>query len=162
MEIATGFDGLQKHPTFEQLINFIQDDPSKIKYPDRALLWAQDNPFLTQLDDDWQAETLSLIHNSRCLRLERFNYRDALVNSQKQDTTDIDTQSLLAQTQPATPSPTTLFSSAASDVYPRQPEPPQTIPSPHTAPGTPEGRKCPLCLKLQPSTKQAAWFGDAI
>ena len=46
MEIATGY-GLHKQPTFNELINYIQDDPTIIKFPNRMAIWAGDNPFLT-------------------------------------------------------------------------------------------------------------------
>ena len=61
MEVISGF-GLNKHPTFNELINYIQEDPTVIKYPDRSTLCAYDNPFLTQLDDDWQDQTIAPRH----------------------------------------------------------------------------------------------------
>ena len=61
MEVVTGY-GLHKHPTFNELINYIQEGPTSIKYPNRNASWAYDNPFLTQLDDDWQDETIAPGH----------------------------------------------------------------------------------------------------
>jgi len=58
MEIATGYGSLHKQPTFNELINYIQDDPTIIKFPNRMAIWASDNPFLTQLDDNWLEDSV--------------------------------------------------------------------------------------------------------
>ena len=57
MEVATRFDGLRKHPTFGELINYIQEDPDVIQYPNRWATWANDSPFLSQFKDNWLDET---------------------------------------------------------------------------------------------------------
>ena len=57
MEIATGY-GLHKQPTFNELSNYIQDDPTVIKFPNRMAIWAGDNPFLPQPDDNWLEDSV--------------------------------------------------------------------------------------------------------
>ena len=61
MEIATGY-GLHKRATFNEIVNYIEDDPTIIKFPNRMAIWAGDNPFLTQLDDNWLEDSVGPRH----------------------------------------------------------------------------------------------------
>ena len=58
MEIATGYGLLRKQPSFNELTNYIQDDPTTIRFPNRLAIWAGDDPFLTQLDDNWLEDSV--------------------------------------------------------------------------------------------------------
>ena len=51
---ATSSAGLHKKPTYEELINYIQRDPDKIRYPDRQATILRNSHWLTQLDGEGQ------------------------------------------------------------------------------------------------------------
>ena len=44
------FSGLRKRPKYEELVQYIINDPDKIKYPDRRARLVRNHPYLTQLD----------------------------------------------------------------------------------------------------------------
>ena len=43
-------EGLRRKPTYEEVIDYIQDDPDKIKYPQRAAKFLRSTFQLSQLD----------------------------------------------------------------------------------------------------------------
>ena len=52
---ATSSAGLhKKKPTYEELINYIERDPAKIRYPDRQATVLRNSQWLTQLDGEGQ------------------------------------------------------------------------------------------------------------
>ena len=57
------YAGLHKRPTYDELVDFIETDPERIKYPDRRATELRESPYLTQLDGDGmrQMETLEFI-----------------------------------------------------------------------------------------------------
>ena len=46
--------GLRKKDTYEQMIDYLQNDQELIKYPNRYFKQLRDSPWLTQLDDEYQ------------------------------------------------------------------------------------------------------------
>ena len=48
--------GLSKRPTFDELIEYIEDDPDKVKYPDRKAKFARQSFQLSVLDNFGQAQ----------------------------------------------------------------------------------------------------------
>ena len=44
------FNGLRKRPLYDELVQYIEKDPDKVKYPDRRAKLMRNHPYLTQLD----------------------------------------------------------------------------------------------------------------
>ena len=69
--------GLQKRPTYEDLVNYIVKDPDNIKYPDRKAKILRNSFELSQLDGIGMMEInrqheLQIINQERQLMLQRF------------------------------------------------------------------------------------------
>ena len=62
--------GLVKKPTYEELINYIEKDPDRIKYPDRQASILRNSHWLTQLDGEgWnQLETQQSLERQNAMR----------------------------------------------------------------------------------------------
>jgi len=44
--------GLRKRPTYNEVINYLENEQPKIKYPDRRATFLRNSPYLTQFDGD--------------------------------------------------------------------------------------------------------------
>ena len=44
------YAGLRKRPTFQQLVNYLQNDQDIIRYPNRLATQIRNSPYMTQLD----------------------------------------------------------------------------------------------------------------
>ena len=44
--------GLRKRPTYDEVINYLENEQPKIKYPDRKATFLRNSPYLTQFDGD--------------------------------------------------------------------------------------------------------------
>ena len=54
-KVAMMTEGLRRKPTYEEVIDYIQYDPDKIKYPNRAATFVRNTFQLSQLDGMGQA-----------------------------------------------------------------------------------------------------------
>ena len=48
--------GLRKRPTYEEAINYLQNDQEKINYPNRAAKQLRESPWMTVLDGDMNSD----------------------------------------------------------------------------------------------------------
>ena len=46
------FAGLRRRDTYEEIINYLENEQEIIKYPDRRAKFLRDSPYLTQLDNE--------------------------------------------------------------------------------------------------------------
>ena len=46
------YNGLRKRATYNELVDFIEEDTLRIKYPDRRATQLRESPYLTQLDGE--------------------------------------------------------------------------------------------------------------
>ena len=46
------FKGLEKKPTYDELVNYIERDPDKIKLPNREAKFTRNSPMMSQLDGE--------------------------------------------------------------------------------------------------------------
>ena len=51
-QYKVNYTGLHKRPTYEGLINYLQNEQETIQFPNRAAKQARNHPYLTQLDGD--------------------------------------------------------------------------------------------------------------
>ena len=51
-QYKVNYKGLHKRPTYEGLINYLQNEQETIQFPNRAAKQARNHPYLTQLDGD--------------------------------------------------------------------------------------------------------------
>ena len=54
-KVAMMVDGLIKRQTYEEIIDYIENDPDKIQYPNRAAIFLRNTFQLSQLDGMGQA-----------------------------------------------------------------------------------------------------------
>ena len=54
-KVAMMSSGLRRKPTYEEVIDYIENDPDKIKYPNRAAKFMRSTFQLSQLDGAGQA-----------------------------------------------------------------------------------------------------------
>jgi hypothetical protein len=63
---ATNAVGLRAKPTYEQLVEYIEKDPDKIKYPDRRTTILRNSHWLSQLDGEgWNTMEAQLPEQQR-------------------------------------------------------------------------------------------------
>ena len=48
------FAGLRRRETYQEIINYLENEQEIIKYPDRTAKFLRDSPYLTQLDGEGQ------------------------------------------------------------------------------------------------------------
>ena len=51
--------GLRKRPTYEEAINYLQNDQEIIRYPNRAAKQLRESPWMTVLDGDMNSDVLT-------------------------------------------------------------------------------------------------------
>ena len=54
------YNGLRKRETYEQLVDFIERDPTILHYPNRRATQLRESPYLTQLDGEGMRQMESL------------------------------------------------------------------------------------------------------
>ena len=45
-------DGLRRRPTYDEVIDYLENDQPKVKYPDRRATFLRNSPYMTQFDGD--------------------------------------------------------------------------------------------------------------
>ena len=54
------YNGLRKRETYDQLVDFIERDPTIVHYPNRRATQLRESPYLTQLDGEGMRQMESL------------------------------------------------------------------------------------------------------
>ena len=49
---SMNYTGFKKRPTYDELVDSIENDPERIKFPDRRATELRESPYLTQLDGE--------------------------------------------------------------------------------------------------------------
>ena len=57
------YNGLRKRSTYNELVDFIEEDTLRIKYPDRRATQLRESPYLTQLDGEGMRQMEQLEFN---------------------------------------------------------------------------------------------------
>ncbi len=75
------FLGLEKKPTYDELVNYIQRDPDKIKLPNREAKFLRNTPMLSQLD----GEGLREMEEQQLIAM-KLNYREQVLRQMSANT----------------------------------------------------------------------------